>query len=145
MKIQESQSDDIVGTPAMDQLAVVTLNSYPQMQPYELRTEIYRNEDGNLEARPPTKLGPFGGAQLVDMKNVEGIAHTHPYFTRRQGVRGGFDARARNRDNREKGPGDHLPVVNNGVPNYIRTPKGDAVIVVERIDGRIQTRTVWER
>ena len=81
----------------------------------------------------------------VDMTNVEAIAHTHPFFSMAYGRRRGFDARAANRANRNRGYKDHLPIEKNGVPNYLRTPKGGAVKVVERVNNEIRVRLVWTK
>ena len=133
---------DVLGGAELDTIATSTLLSYPMRQPFELRTEVVE-ADGALSVREPTQLGPVGGAGLVDMAGVVAVLHTHPYFTRTQGARGGFDARATNRANESIGPRDDELVTKYRVPNYFRTPTG-RIKVVEIVGGKIRVRLVYD-
>lgn len=101
----------------MDALAIKALNSYPQKEPFEYRTEFVRDANGHLVARPKTQLAPLGGKQMVDMNGVEDIAHTHPYFTRStvKVLGKGSNHLVTNKLNKDRGPG----AVGSGLTFYI--------------------------
>jgi hypothetical protein len=137
-------SKDVRGNAESDALAIEELNSLPQRQPFEEGIVVSQYEDGLLQAGEPIRLGEFGGSLRIS-PNTRFIMHTHPFFKDSDAALCQCSPAATNRANIYKGPGDHLVVVNNRVPNYFRTPTGNAIRVVELIGGKIKTRTVWQR
>ena len=137
-------SEDVRGNAETDALAIEKLNSLPQRQPFEEALVASQYEGGLLEAGEPIRLGRFGG-HLKISSSTRSIMHTHPYFRTSDAEICECSPDATNRANYNRGPSDHLVVVNNGVPNYFRTPTGSAIRVVELVGGQIRTRTVWRK
>jgi len=137
---------NVTGNPELDALAVKTLSSLPEKRPFEFLIEFVRDKVGVLAARPPQQMGMLGGTQKMDVKGMEAIARTHPFFTSQDAeTKGWLDSEIRdtNRANLNIGPKDDVVPRKLGIPNYFRASDGSAVKVVELKNGHVSVRTVW--
>lgn len=95
------------------------------------------------------QLGPFGGPLTESFQELpEGatpiaVAHTHPFFSRREAEAANLDQGRTHIALEDRGPQVHLSV-EQGLPNFFRTPQGDQIKVVERVNGEFIDRVVSE-
>lgn len=138
---------DVMGAADVDRFAARVLNSLPQKAPVEFLSFIKRDRDGRLFHTPPVKGNEARASAPVDaafMADVVAVVHTHHFDHQ-----GESSAQENNRENKFRGSGDIDLVEQWGVPNYFRSPTGNAIRVVERLNGAYadpkDDRVVWRR
>ena len=124
-----SDTGDVVLTPENEK---IIKDKMKNMSPSTSKTEEYYtiNKDGS-STEPTTEGCDANSCDIEINSKTAVIVHLHNQTPTVNGTKG-----------REiPGPGDHLPVEENRIPNVIITPSG-AIRAIEIIDGKTKVRTI---
>jgi len=148
---------DVVLHAEVGDYARTELDKLPKRVPLEFAFRVYRTTDGRLIRghifTSPT-TNPFNtvlGSE-PSLGKIVAVVHTHPYFTdadwRALNPLSTVPASRQNQAGRQfatKGNEgrDDDAITKLGVVNIMRTPDGKQIKVLERIDGKLTTRTIW--